>query len=98
MSSPTDTVSLMHAELVSSVSGSDAKGAEPISLAAPGLREREHLQRGEFPHPEILGGGVRVIPSAFDRWASRAGLARRRRPTKSIHEWNLSGGRVLYRI
>lgn len=60
-------------ELVFRVVGSAATAAEPISLAAAGLREREHLQEWVLANPEILGPDVIVVTSEFDRWVSRSG-------------------------
>ena len=46
---------------------------KPITLAAAGLRERAHLQEWVIANPEILGEGMLVITSEFDRWVSQAG-------------------------
>jgi RecB family endonuclease NucS len=68
----------MSDELVFSVTGDEAKAASPISLAEAGLREREHLQEWVLANPGILGTGVLVITSEFDRWESRGGAERDR--------------------
>jgi len=68
----------MGEELVFTVTGSEAVPATPISLADAGLREREHLQEWVLANPEILGSGVLIITSEFDRWESRSGAERDR--------------------
>jgi hypothetical protein len=65
-------------ELVFTVEGSTAHTAKPISLAEAGLRERQHLQEWVLAHPEMLGTGVMIITSEFDRWESRSGAERDR--------------------
>lgn len=60
-------------ELVFAVDGNDALPAVPITLAEAGLREREHLQEWVLKNPQILGPGVLIITSEFDRWVSKAG-------------------------
>lgn len=64
---------MISSELVYNVSGDKAKPVKPITLAAAGLRERAHLQEWVISNPEILGEGVMVITSEFDRWVSQAG-------------------------
>src|SRR5581483_6063216 len=63
----------MPEELVFTVTDHDAAPATPITLSEAGLRERAHLQEWVLAHPEILGSGVKVITSEFDRWHSRSG-------------------------
>jgi hypothetical protein len=65
-------------ELVFSVEEGTAEPATRISLAEAGLRERDHLQEWVLANPNILGSGVLVITSEFDRWESRAGAERDR--------------------
>jgi hypothetical protein len=65
-------------ELVFTVTGESALPASSITLSEAGLKEREHLQEWVIAHPEILGPGVLVITSEFDRWHSRAGAERDR--------------------
>ena len=64
---------MIPSELVYKVSGETATPVKPITLAAAGLRERAHLQEWVIANPEILGDGVLVITSEFDRWVSQAG-------------------------
>jgi hypothetical protein len=65
-------------ELVFSVTGSAATAATPISLAEAGLRERQHLQEWVLKNPEILGPGVLIVTSEFDRWGGAGGPERDR--------------------
>lgn len=64
---------MIPSELVYKVVGDKAKQVKPITLAAAGLRERTHLQEWVIANPEILGEGVLVITSEFDRWVSQVG-------------------------
>ncbi len=68
----------MDGEFVFSVTGNTAAPAVPITLAEAGLRERDHLQEWVIAHPDILGPGVLIITSEFDRWQSRVGAERHR--------------------
>jgi hypothetical protein len=65
-------------EFVFSVSGSEAAPAKPITLAEAGLKERDHLQEWIIAHPDILGPGVLIITSEFDKWQSKGGAERHR--------------------
>ena len=38
------------------------------SLASAGLKERDDLQRWIAQHPEIIGDGLLLVTSEFDRW------------------------------
>lgn len=69
-----DSVIAVADELVFSV----VHAVEAISLADAGLREREHLQEWVLAHPEVLGPGILIVTSEFDRWESRAGAERDR--------------------
>jgi hypothetical protein len=68
----------MDGEFVFSVSGNSAVPAMPITLAEAGLRERDHLQEWIIAHPDILGAGVLIITSEFDKWQSKVGAERHR--------------------
>lgn len=63
----------MSEELVFKVQGTTAAPARETSLAAAGLRERDHLQEWVIANPEILGPDVLIITSEFDRWMSKDG-------------------------
>lgn len=63
----------MFEELVLLVDGSISSAVPASELAALELKEREHLQEWVLKHPHVLGDGVRVITSEFDRWQSAAG-------------------------
>jgi alkylated DNA nucleotide flippase Atl1 len=65
-------------ELVYSVAGAEALPAKPITLAAAGLREREHLQEWVLAHPEMLGEPLLIVTSECDRWTSARGRERDR--------------------
>lgn len=43
------------------------------SLPDLGLMERQHLQEWVLEHPEVLGQGVRVVTSEFDKWQDASG-------------------------
>ncbi|MDP9415824.1 MAG: hypothetical protein M3Q08_17420 [Pseudomonadota bacterium] len=60
-------------EFVFAIDGNIAVPAVPITLADAGLKEREHLQEWVLKNPQILGKGVLVVTSEFDRWVSKAG-------------------------
>jgi hypothetical protein len=57
------------------VAGSTASSAQPLTLAEAGLRERSHLQEWVVKHPEMLGDGILIVTSEFDRWAGSARAA-----------------------
>jgi alkylated DNA nucleotide flippase Atl1 len=55
------------------VEGSTAKPAKAISLAAAGLKERQHLQEWVITNPEILGDDILIVTFEFDRWIDGGG-------------------------
>lgn len=63
----------MTGELVYSVQGTSAQPMRVSTLAAAGLRERDHLQEWVLANPEILGDDVLVVTSEFDQWFSKEG-------------------------
>lgn len=63
----------MTEERVYTVVGPTAEPATPITLADAGLKERRDLQEWVMAHPEILGPGIMVVTSEFDRWQAAAG-------------------------
>ena len=60
-------------ELLLSVDGSASQAVVQVGLDSLGLREREHLQEWVIAHPSILGPGVRIITTEFDKWESSEG-------------------------
>jgi hypothetical protein len=44
---------------------------EAISIASVGLKERDDLQRWITEHPELVGPGLLLVTSEFDRWQVR---------------------------
>ena len=63
----------MTGELVYRVQGTTAQPMRVSTLAAAGLRERDHLQEWVLANPEILGDDVLVVTSEFDQWFSKDG-------------------------
>lgn len=49
----------------------DTAVMEDVSLASIGLKEREDLQRWISEHPEVVGEGLLLVTSEFDRWESK---------------------------
>lgn len=65
----------MFDEFLLSVHEGQSDVVEATGLPALGLHEREHLQEWVLAHPELLGPGVEVVTSEFDKWQSAAGEA-----------------------
>lgn len=63
----------VRSEQVFTIDGSSAVPADPVTLAAIGLRERDHLQAWVLAHPEILGDDLMIITEEFDRWRTASG-------------------------
>jgi len=63
----------MRRELVFTVGQDRAENAKRMTLAEAGLKERSHLQEWIKANPEILGEGILIITSEFDRWVSGSG-------------------------
>ena len=63
----------MNDERVYTVTGPKAEPATPITLAEAGLKERADLQEWVIAHPEILGPGILVVTTEFDRWLTTSG-------------------------
>ncbi len=61
--------------LTFTVAEGTASPAQPLTLAEAGLRERSHLQEWVVAHPEMLGDGILIVTSEFDRWAGSARAA-----------------------
>lgn len=60
-------------ELLFAVEGSQASPVRAVSFAEAGLRERQHMQEWVIANPEILGPGVMIITTEFDRWVTASG-------------------------
>jgi len=63
----------VRSEQVFTIDGSIAVPADPVTLAAIGLRERDHLQAWVLAHPEILGDDLMIVTEEFDRWRTASG-------------------------
>lgn len=50
-----------------------SRQVETTNLPSLGLKEREHLQEWVLAHPEMLGPGVAVVTSEFDKWQAASG-------------------------
>lgn len=61
-------------ERVYTVTGSAAEPAIPVSLTDAGLKERSDLQEWVIAHPEMLGPGIMVVTTEFDRWQASGGV------------------------
>jgi hypothetical protein len=61
-------------ELVFTAHPGRADLARPVTLAEAGLKERADLQEWIRAHPQVLGSGVRIVTSEFDRWMSSGGV------------------------
>lgn len=55
----------------------DAAATKVASSTLPGLglMERQHLQEWVLAHPELLGAGVSVVTSEFDKWQDAQGTS-----------------------
>lgn len=63
----------MYDELLFTVNGEAASKVQRRSMEELELEERKHLQEWVLANPEVLGPGVLVITSEFDRWQSADG-------------------------
>jgi alkylated DNA nucleotide flippase Atl1 len=52
------------------VDGATASRVPVTSLRQAGLWERQHLQEWVIEHPEVLGEGILVVTSEYNRWAA----------------------------
>lgn len=64
----------MRSEHVFTIDGSTAVSAAPVTLAAVGLREHDHLQAWVLAHPEILGDDLMIITEEFNLWTTGSGV------------------------
>ncbi len=62
-------------EFLLSVADKQSTVVAPTALPKLGLWEREHLQAWVLAHPEVLGTGVAVVTSEFDKWQTASGAA-----------------------
>lgn len=60
-------------ELALRIEGAKAELLAEENLGDMALQERTHLQEWVLAHPQILGEGVRIITSEYDRWLAAAG-------------------------
>lgn len=63
----------MYDEVLFSVSEETAQQVGRVDLADLNLQERKHLQEWVLANPAILGPGVEIITSEFDRWQTSEG-------------------------
>lgn len=63
----------MFDEFLLSVQGKESQVLGATALPQLGLKEREHLQEWVLAHPELLGPGVAVVTSEFDKWQAASG-------------------------
>jgi len=60
-------------EFLLAVHEGKSQKVSPSSLPGLGLLERQHLQEWVLAHPELLGAGVQVVTSEFDKWEDASG-------------------------
>jgi RecB family endonuclease NucS len=60
-------------EVLFEVDANEATLVDRVELSDVELQERAHLQEWILAHPAILGPGVEIIASEFDRWQTSAG-------------------------
>jgi len=60
-------------EFLLAVDEGKAQKVAASSLPNLGLLERQHLQEWVLAHPELLGVGVQVVTSEFDKWQDASG-------------------------
>ncbi len=65
----------MFDEFLLAVDAGKSQKVSPSSLPGLGLMERQHLQEWVLAHPELLGAGVQVVTSEFDKWQDASGGA-----------------------
>ena len=49
----------------------EATQMQEMTLASAGLRERDHLQRWVTEYPQLIGPGLLLVTTEFDRWEVR---------------------------
>jgi len=60
-------------EVLFTVDEGKATEVQRVDLSVLGLQERAHLQKWILDHPRVLGPGVTVVASEYDRWQTAAG-------------------------
>ena len=60
-------------ELLIAVEGANSKPVCRASLADLHLQERAHLQEWVLANPSVLGRGIEIVTSEYDRWQTAAG-------------------------
>ena len=63
----------MYDEVLFTVEEDKATEVQRVGLSGLGLHERAHLQEWILAHPRVLGPGVTVVASEYDRWQTAAG-------------------------
>lgn len=63
----------MYDEFLLTVDNSHAEVIKPLSLPELSLTERQHLQEWVLKHPDLLGAGVAVVTSEYDKWQTASG-------------------------
>lgn len=65
----------MFDEFLLAVNDATSTKVASSSLPGLGLMERQHLQEWVLAHPELLGTGVAVVTSEFDKWQDATGAS-----------------------
>jgi hypothetical protein len=60
-------------EMLLTVNADTATPVDWVDLSDLDLREREHLQEWILANPAVLGPGVEIITSEYDRWQTAGG-------------------------
>jgi hypothetical protein len=55
------------------INGAKATALLATTMTASGLYEVQHLEQWVVQHPEVLGEGVLIVATQFDKWGSTAG-------------------------
>jgi hypothetical protein len=63
----------MYDEMLLTVDAGKAAPVDRVDLSSLQLREREHLQEWILANPAVLGPGVEIITSEYDRWQTASG-------------------------
>jgi RecB family endonuclease NucS len=60
-------------EFLLKIEAASAIAVERVRLADLGMRERDHLQEWILAHPAVLGVGVEIVTTEYDRWQTAGG-------------------------